>query len=346
MSYTNSIILGKSDGKSECGNLHKAEGYQHILLVAPHGAGKGVAFVLPTLLSLQESCIIHDIKLENYQLTSGYRAQEGHRIFIFNPLGDKTHRYNPLDFISNDEKHGIHDLQKIVDLLIDGNESSKILFIALALYLGAINSKKTFGEIARMLHRNFEQEVSDGLKKLDVSKNKECISILNGFLNQSFEKKQKAIDHLRASLYLWTNHLIDYATSESDFDIASLKHSKATIYVGLNPTDIEMLKPLMRLFYNHAFERLVKTAESIGCGEENGGVTIILNEFCTIGKLEKYAFAYLRGYKVRLLLFPRIYCKFKNFMAKKKRQVSLLIVVLKYFLQAMIVRQLKLYLLC
>lgn len=96
MSYTNSIILGSSQDSK----LQTAEGYQHILLLAPHGSGKGVAFVLPTLLSLDESCIVHDIKLENYQLTSGYRAKEGHKIFVFNPLGDKTHRYNPLDFMS------------------------------------------------------------------------------------------------------------------------------------------------------------------------------------------------------------------------------------------------------
>jgi type IV secretory pathway TraG/TraD family ATPase VirD4 len=57
MSYTNSIILGKSEN----GKLHKAEGYQHILLLAPNGSGKGVSFVLPTLLNLDESCIVHDI---------------------------------------------------------------------------------------------------------------------------------------------------------------------------------------------------------------------------------------------------------------------------------------------
>ena len=106
MSYTNSIILGSSQDSK----LQTAEGYQHILLLAPHGSGKGVAFVLPTLLSLDESCIVHDIKLENYQLTSGYRAKEGHKIFVFNPLGDKTHRYNPLDFISSDIKKKINDI--------------------------------------------------------------------------------------------------------------------------------------------------------------------------------------------------------------------------------------------
>ncbi|MDZ5761816.1 Type IV secretion system component VirD4 [Candidatus Cyrtobacter comes] len=299
MPYANSITLGK--GKD--GIVYKAKGYQHILLLAPHGSGKGVAFVLPTLLTLEESCIVHDIKLENYKLTSGYRESIGHKIFVFSPLSleYKTHRYNPLDFISEDIKKRINDLQKIADLLIDASETSKILFVGLALYLVATDAKKTIGAIAKMINGNLEQELSDGLKKIDVSNNKYCAEILTGFLSQSQETKKDAIEHLRASLYLWTNPFVDYATSESDFDIASLKNSKITIYVGLSPTYIDRLKPLMRLFYNHAFERLVKSAESLGFLEENGGVTIILDEFCTLGKLNKYAFAYFRGYKVRLL---------------------------------------------
>ena len=62
MSSENAIILGKNDN----GKPLYTEGYQHILLLAPHGSGKGVCFVLPALLTYSESCVVHDIKLENY----------------------------------------------------------------------------------------------------------------------------------------------------------------------------------------------------------------------------------------------------------------------------------------
>jgi type IV secretion system protein VirD4 len=54
-------------------------------------------------LAFEESAIVHDIKMENYELTSGYRASIGHKIFMWNPLGGegKTNCYNPLDFIIN-----------------------------------------------------------------------------------------------------------------------------------------------------------------------------------------------------------------------------------------------------
>ncbi len=297
--YSNSIILGKN----EAGKTYKTQGYQHILLLAPHGSGKGVAFVIPTLLTLEESCIVHDIKLENYQLTSGYRESIGHKIFIFNPLSinRKTHRYNPIDFIGESVEQKINNIQKIANLLINGSNNSKTLFAGLVLYLYATDERiKTLGQISRMINYDLVQELTDGIKKINKSNNSHCFDIISGFLDQSEKQREKIINELKESLYLWTNPLVDYATSESDFDIVSLKTSKTTIYVGLNPDEINYLQPLMRLFYNHAFERLMSASVLLGNSSENGGVTLILDDFCTLGKLESYAFGYLRGYKVRL----------------------------------------------
>ncbi|WPX96360.1 Type IV secretion system protein VirD4 N-terminal domain [Candidatus Bandiella woodruffii] len=54
-----------------------ADGYQHTLLFAPTGSGKGVGFVIPNLLYWEDSVVVHDIKLENYELTSGWRKKMG-----------------------------------------------------------------------------------------------------------------------------------------------------------------------------------------------------------------------------------------------------------------------------
>jgi type IV secretion system protein VirD4 len=195
----------------------------------------------------------------------------------------------------------INNIQKIANLLINGSYSSKALFTGLVLYLYATDEKiKTLGKIARMINYDLVQELSEGLKKINKSNNSHCFDIISGFLSQSKEQREKIINELKESLYLWTNPLVDYATSESDFDIASLKTLKTTIYVGLNPDEIVILQPLMRLFYNHAFERLMSASMLLGNESENDGVTVILDDFYTLGKLESYAFGYLRGYKVRL----------------------------------------------
>jgi integrase len=49
------------------------DGPQHVLGFAPSRSGKGVGWVIPTLLTWPESVLVHDIKGENWALTAGWR---------------------------------------------------------------------------------------------------------------------------------------------------------------------------------------------------------------------------------------------------------------------------------
>ena len=40
--------------------------------------------MIPNLLYWEESVVVHDIKLENYELTSGWRAKMGQQVFVWN----------------------------------------------------------------------------------------------------------------------------------------------------------------------------------------------------------------------------------------------------------------------
>src|SRR3989441_573213 len=74
-------------------------GPQHVLAFAPSRSGKGVGLVLPTLLSWPGSCVVNDIKGENWALTAGWRKRElGSACLKFDPTaGDgSAARYNPL----------------------------------------------------------------------------------------------------------------------------------------------------------------------------------------------------------------------------------------------------------
>lgn len=80
-----------------------APGFQHCLLFAPTGSGKGVGIVIPNLLFWEDSLFVHDIKLENYEITSGYRKQVMKQdVYLWNPASPDgvTHCYNPFDWIS------------------------------------------------------------------------------------------------------------------------------------------------------------------------------------------------------------------------------------------------------
>ena len=73
-------------GKKGSGYL-MFDGSQHVLLSAPTRSGKGVSVVIPNLLTWPESCVVLDIKRENWDITSGYRRKYGQRWPFVIPCG-------------------------------------------------------------------------------------------------------------------------------------------------------------------------------------------------------------------------------------------------------------------
>ena len=51
--------------------------------------------MVPTLLTWPGSAIVHEIKGENWNLTSGYRARFG-RVLRFDPTSANSDAYNPM----------------------------------------------------------------------------------------------------------------------------------------------------------------------------------------------------------------------------------------------------------
>ena len=79
--------------------------------------GKGVGLVVPSLLTWPGSCIVHDIKGENWQLTAGLRARFG-RVLLFDPTNAESAAYNPLLEVRRGEWE-VRDVQNVADVLVD-----------------------------------------------------------------------------------------------------------------------------------------------------------------------------------------------------------------------------------
>lgn len=95
------------------------KGPEHILVFAPTRSGKGVGIVVPTLLSWDESVLVHDIKGENWALTSGYRQKVlGQRCLRFSPSEPGSAKFNPLREIRMDGNI-VKDVQNIATIIVD-----------------------------------------------------------------------------------------------------------------------------------------------------------------------------------------------------------------------------------
>jgi len=79
------LVLGRTIGR---GKLIRIPRYQHLSVYAPTGAGKGVSYVIPTLLEYRRgSMFVFDPKGELFRTTWRARAAMGNRIIRLDPFG-------------------------------------------------------------------------------------------------------------------------------------------------------------------------------------------------------------------------------------------------------------------
>lgn len=287
-----------------------ADDFQHVLLFAPTGSGKGVGFVIPNLLFWEESMVCHDIKLENYELTSGYRNRKlGQECFVWNPADPdgNSHCYNPLDWISEKPGQMVDDVQKICNLVLPEQEfwqnEARSLLLGVILYLCAVPEKLTsFGEVVRTLRS--DDVVYNLAVVLDTIGGKiHPVAYMNiaAFLQKADKERSGVISTLNSGIELWANPLIDTATASSDFDLQMLKKQKQTIFVGVTPDNLQRLEPLLKVFYQQCTDFLTRHMPR---KDEPHGVMLMMDEFPSLGEMPQFqvGIAYFRGYRVKLFL--------------------------------------------
>ena len=148
------VVLGRFDGR-----YLRHDGPEHVLCFAPTRSGKGVGLVIPTLLTWPSSTIVHDIKGENFQLTSGCRARFG-PVLLFDPTNPESAAYNPLLEIRKGDCE-VRDAQNIADILVDPEgalerrnhweKTSHSLLVGAILHVLYAEADKTLAGVANFL---------------------------------------------------------------------------------------------------------------------------------------------------------------------------------------------------
>lgn len=294
-------------------------GQQFCLLAAPTRSGKGVSFVIPNLLNWPDSCVVLDIKLENFLLTSGFRAKHGQQVLLFNPFAEdgKTHRWNPLDAISRNPDLRVGDILALATSLYPANpgdkdafwaESARNLFLGLALLL--MESPKlplTLGEILRQSSgkgRGLKEHLNETIKsRLETEQplSHACVDALNRFLNASDNTLANIISSFTAPLVLFANPLLDAATAASDFDLSRVRDERMTVYVGIQPNRLADAALLINVLFSQLID--LNTRELPSQKRHPHPCLLILDEFPAVGRVNVLAKAnaFIAGYNLRLL---------------------------------------------
>lgn len=286
----------------------------HVLLAAPTRSGKGVSTVIPNCLSWKDSMVILDIKQENWSITAGFRAKHGQQCFLLNlaPRDKKTHRWNPLFYISSDPSFRINDIQKIGQMLFPTNTheapiwqaSSRSLWLGLVLFLIEMKYSVTLGEVLRQLTMGDKRlsKIIDKKQKSSSPFSEQCYLTLREYLDTPEKTRGSVRKGFLSNLELFYNPVIDAATSGNDFDLRDVRKKKMSIYIGISPDDLERLSPLINLFFQQLID--LNTSE---LPEHNPQLKykclLLMDEFTSIGKIPilSKGIAYIAGYGLRLL---------------------------------------------
>ena len=308
------ILVGKKNGR-----YLTYGGYQFVILAAPTRSGKGVGIVVPNCLNYSDSLVVLDIKGENFDITSGFRAKHGQKVYLFAPFDEAgiTHRYNPLEYISDDPAQRLGDIDAIGTALYSGgnqndkfwSENAKDLFRGLCLFvLERLDLPKTFGEILRQASgkgKPLKEYIFEELKKAQDAGHpfsNACIDCLNRVLSNSENTLAGIVATFGTPLLIFQNPRVDLATSANDFDLRAVRRERMSIYFKMPPNKLKEGSVLVNLFFDqllHLNTRVLPSQDKTLKYQ----CLVLLDEMTSIGKVAMIAQAvsYMAGYNMRLL---------------------------------------------
>ncbi|RRS01175.1 type IV secretory system conjugative DNA transfer family protein [Aquabacterium soli] len=318
------LILGKFGDKYLMMNEAK-----FVMLVAPTRSGKGVGTIIPNLLNWNQSVIVVDIKGENFDATSGFRAKHGQEVYKFAPYDEnfETHGSNPLTYVNRDPRFVVGELQSIGYMLYpkrdgDGqfwNDAARNLFVAVSLYCLESGYQFTIGEVLRRSNgggrpKDFWQGVVDsGVAATGQALSKHCLDALSQFVSNSDNTLTSILSTFSAPLGAFANPAVDAATSRDDFDLRDIRRRKMTIYVVIPPNRLAEASLLINLFFSIAIDQNTKTLPEKDRSLKYLAL-LLLDEFPALGRVDKYvkSIGYIAGYGLRSMMIAQSISQLKD----------------------------------
>ena len=295
-------------------------GPEHVLCFAPTRSGKGVGLVVPTLLTWPGSCIVHDIKGENWNLTSGFRALHG-RVLLFDPTNRRSAAYNPLLEVRRGEWE-VRDVQNIADVLVDPEgalekrnhweKTSHSLLVGAILHVLYAEENKTLAGVANFLSdpkRKIEATLDAMMTTAHLGNSGPhpvIASAARELLNKSENERSGVLSTAMSFLGLYRDPVIAQVTRQSDWRISDLVEGRqpASLYLVVPPSDISRTKPLIRLILNQIGRRLT---EDLDAQKHRHRLLLMLDEFPALGRLDFFesALAFMAGYGLKSFLIAQ-----------------------------------------
>jgi type IV secretion system protein VirD4 len=292
------------------------------IVIAPPRSGKGAGLVQPNALSWPGSLVVNDVRRECYRITAGFRALFS-EVHLFDPLSKSglTAQWNPIStyYVPDDPPLRVSALQKLANQLspdpATGDPfwpaSCRDLFLGIGLYVIETPSlPRTMGEMVRQIMHGADDSVSDHWKKIIRERetsgaplSSTCKRMLYDFISLSPPTQSSVRKTFTAKLQLWSDPLIDAATSGDSFNFYDLRRKRLSIYHGVNPGDLDRLSLLMNLFFTQLLDANMDSMPEDDPSIKHE-VLPIMDELAALGRMPiiEKSIQLMGGYGIRPLL--------------------------------------------
>lgn len=312
------IIIGKYKGK-----YLRWGGNQYAFVAAPPRSGKGVGIVIPNCLHYRDSLVVFDPKLENYEITAGYREAHGQEVYLLH-LSTKdfrSHRWNPLSYVKRDPDFAPGGAFSIAHILyptsgnmsgnsVFFNEMAQKLFVGLCLYLIETEKKTrvipSMPALLKLATPADGQSLADWIKETvkTTPLSDACKTNLLSYVpSAGGQTGAGVISNFMAPLSVFSDPVVAGITSGDDFDLRDVRRKRMSIYVGVNPNDFSRFGRLINLFFSQLIS--VNTEE---LPEQNPDLKyqclLMMDEAAAMGKVDiiQTSAAYTAGYDLRFIM--------------------------------------------
>lgn len=326
------IVLGRFEG-----DLLRLGGAQHVILTAPTRSGKTAGVAIPVLLAYQGSIVALDIKGELYAATSGWRAKQGQKVFVWAPYAEdrRGHRFNPLQCVSAQPELRFSQLQSIGASLYpdDPNKDSFWVQQARNAFFGfASYMYERWDADVRTLHQagvprsewpdpdtslgfpSFEQlfrlcagdggDLKPFVRGLMAQPfvGPDTRASLSSLVSQADETFGSILGSLQEPLAQFLNPILAHATNACDFTLSDLRRRKTTLYVVVPPNKLAEARKLLNIFFSTVVGENTRRTP----GEDQTLTTpclLLMDEFTAMGRVDILAssISHTAGYGLRSL---------------------------------------------
>ena len=288
-------------------------GLQHIIMTAPTRTGKTTSIAIPVLLTYEHSVVVMDLKGELFQATSGYRCSQGQAIYKFAPYAEdgRTHRFNPLQCLSPDPRVRISEIQTIGAILYPDDPNKDPFWVAQArtAFFGFAslmfeswdhlvqsgvpadpNTDPSFPSLERVYRLSsgdgrgsLKEQIGCWLAGADFlgEQTRTALSGLCGLAEQTFSS---VIATMQEPLQQFLSPILAAATNACDFDLASLRRHRMSVYVVIPPAKLGESSKLLNIFFSTVVGQNLKTTPQEDPSIRNQ-VLLLMDEFTAMGRV-------------------------------------------------------------